>query len=163
MSVIEYPNATVSRYSTPLQTSPMKPPVLISVVSRSPVCGWNIEPCINRPHMNMSVTDPKSSAPRPGRLSRKWPPPGISHPSATAGAQAVTGAIGGFCSFSFAIAFFEFIRRLLLDCDRHRIGGLSVDRHLHRHSARPCETRGQQHVDLVEAGETRLRARISRL
>jgi hypothetical protein len=53
------------------------------------------------PQRNMSETDAQSSPPRPGRLSRKWPPPGTSQPSATAGIQAVIGAIGGFCSFSF--------------------------------------------------------------
>ena len=40
----------------PEQRSPMKPPVLIRVVSRSPVCGWNMAPCIIRPHRNMLVT-----------------------------------------------------------------------------------------------------------
>src|SRR5690242_8838908 len=82
----------------------MKPPVLISVVSRSPLAGWNIAPRIISPHRNMLATDTSSSAPRPGRLRRKWPPPGMSQPNASAGAQALSGGIGCRCSFSFTIS-----------------------------------------------------------
>src|SRR5437868_3043373 len=60
-------------------------------------------PCIISPHKNIPATLTSSSAPRPFRLSRKWPPPGTSHPSATAGAHAPIGGIGCFCSFSLAI------------------------------------------------------------
>src|SRR5215831_14434132 len=81
----------------------MKPPVLISVVSRSPVCGSNSEPRIIRPSTNIAVIETSSSTPRPLRLSRKWPPPGINQPNATAGAQVPTGGIGCRCSFSLAI------------------------------------------------------------
>ena len=51
-----------------------------------------------------AVTETNSSAPRPVRFSRKCPPPGISQPKATAGAQALMGGIGCRCSFSFAIS-----------------------------------------------------------
>jgi hypothetical protein len=57
------------------------------------------------PQTNMSETEAQRSAPRPGRLSKKWPPPGTSQPKATAGTHAVIGAMGGFCSFSLAMGF----------------------------------------------------------
>ena len=43
----------------------MKPPVLISVVSRSPLCGWNIAPRIINPHRNMSTKSPECWASDP--------------------------------------------------------------------------------------------------
>src|ERR1035438_4982758 len=81
----------------------MNPPVLMSVVRRSPCCAWNIAPCIIRPQRNMVTMAAASSAPRPGRFKRKWPPPGASHANATAGAHADIGTPSGFACVSFAM------------------------------------------------------------
>ncbi len=92
----------------PLATLPTQPPQLISTVSRSSPCGVNMVPRIISPHKNMVVMAASSSTPRPVRLSSRWPPPGTSQPSATAGAQTrmLTGSFSAFSSvFSFAIGF----------------------------------------------------------
>src|ERR1700683_513437 len=64
------------------------------VVRMSPVCGWNMAPRIIKPNRNIESTLTSSSVPRPVRFSRKCPPPGISHPSSTAGAHLLTGGVG---------------------------------------------------------------------
>ena len=47
--------------------------------------------------------DQQQQAPRPVRFSRKWPPPGISQPSATAGAQTPIGGSGLLLFFFLAM------------------------------------------------------------
>ena len=43
------------------------------------------------------MTETSSRIARPLRFSRKCPPPGISQPRATAGAQTLMGGMGSFC------------------------------------------------------------------
>src|SRR5580700_815030 len=80
------------------------------VVRMSPVCGWNMAPRIIKPNRNIESTLTSSSVPRPVRFNRKCPPPGISHPSSTAGAHLLTGGVGlaaalaGVVGIAFSLA-----------------------------------------------------------
>src|SRR5580658_1436159 len=81
----------------------------MTVVSRSPDCGWNNAPRIIRPSRNIAATHAASSAPRPGRFSRKWPAPGISQPSTTGVAHL---PVAGFSIvLSATLSVYRMIRR----------------------------------------------------
>src|SRR5712691_10417119 len=79
----------------------------MTMVSRSPVGGWNRAPRIIRPSRNIAATEAASRAPRAGRLSRKWPPPGISQAKATAGAHLLTGGAAPVPDFSATTLFYR--------------------------------------------------------
>ena len=100
LALASYAAAAFMTVNTVLPDAPTKPPQLMRIVNRSPFCGVNIEPRMNRPKRNMSVTEAIRRAARPRFLSIIWPPPGISQATATAGSHCPIGADGAFASCS---------------------------------------------------------------